>query len=84
MEEICRGKTERYWLIARAQDKIGWHRLMEGMISKRLVCLYAEHRELTWEGISTKKWASQLVIRLLKVTNGQWVYQNIQVYDEAC
>ena len=84
MEEICRGKTERYRLMARAQDKIGWRRFMEGVISKKLVCIYAEHQELTGAGISTEKWASQLVIWLLEVTHGQWVYRNIQVYDEAC
>ena len=84
MEEICRGMSERYRLMAKAQDDIGWRRFMEGMISKRLVCLYAEHYEHTGEGISPEKWASQLVIRLLEVTHGQWVYRNIQVHDKAC
>ena len=73
MEEICRGMSKRYRLMAMAQDEIGWCRFMEGMISKILVCLYAEHQERTGEGISTEKWASQLVIRLLEVTDGQWV-----------
>ena len=34
--------------------------------------------------MAVKKWASQLVIHLLEVTHGQWVYRNIQVHDEAC
>ncbi len=28
-------------------------------------------------------WAKQLVIRLLEVTHGQWIYRNIQVHDET-
>ncbi len=27
-------------------------------------------------------WAKQLVIQLLEVTHGQWMYRNIQVHDE--
>jgi hypothetical protein len=84
MTEICRGMSERYRLMATAQDVIGWRRFMEGMISIRLVNLYAQHQERTGEGISAEKWSSQLVIRLLEVTHGQWVYRNIKVHDEAC
>ena len=84
MVDICRGLSRRYQEMAVAQDEIGWRRFMEGMISKRLVGLYAEHRELVGEGLSTMKWASQLVVRLLEVTHGQWVYRNIQVHDESC
>jgi hypothetical protein len=84
MTEICRGMSERYRLMAIAQDVIGWRRFMEGMISIRLVNHYAQHQERTGEGISAEKWSSQLVIRLLEVTHGQWVYRNIKVHDEAC
>ncbi len=27
-------------------------------------------------------WARQLVVRLLEVTHGQWIYRNIQVHDQ--
>ena len=53
------------------------------MISKRLVCLYTNHHDMMGQGLSTKKWASQLVVWLLEVTHGQWVYQNIQAHDEV-
>ena len=36
MEEICSGMSKRYWLRAKAQDKVGWWWFMEEMISKRL------------------------------------------------
>jgi len=26
-------------------------------------------------------WAQQLVIRLLEITHGQWLYRNVQVHD---
>ena len=84
MAEICGDMCGRYQEMATAQDEIGWKWFMEGMISKRLVGLYAEHRELAGVGLSTEKWASQLVIRLLEVVHGQWIYRNIQVHDEAC
>ena len=39
MVEVCRGMSRRYQEMAVAQDEIGWKRFMEGIISKRLVCL---------------------------------------------
>ena len=55
---------------------------MEGMISKKLVCMYEDFHTLTGEGITTLSWASQLVVRLLEVTHGQWIYRNVQVHDD--
>ena len=55
---------------------------MEGMISKQLVCIQADCRAHTGEGIMEMVWASQLVVYLLKVTHSQWIYCNIQVHDE--
>jgi hypothetical protein len=40
------------------------------MISTQIVSIYADH-------------ASQL-LWLLEVSHGQWIYQDIQVHDEAC
>ena len=68
--------------MAADQDTIGWRRFMEGMVSKRLVCLQAHYRSHTGKGTAVMAWAQQLVIRLLEVTHGQWIYRNIQVHDE--
>ena len=84
MSELSLGMQHHIRDFARAQDAIGWRRFMEGMVSKRLVGLYADHRALLGEGLSTAAWTSQLTVRLLEVTHGQWVYRNIQVHDEAC
>ncbi len=83
MRDICRRMGSQYQLMAEDRDTIGWRRFMEGMLSWRLVGLQANHYALTGEGLQLLPWASQLVIRLLEVTHGQWIYRNIQVHDEA-
>ena len=57
---------------------------MEGMFSVHLICIQNDYRLWSGEGLSTKVWAGQLVVRLLEITHGQWVYRNIQVHDEMC
>jgi hypothetical protein len=84
MGMICWNMSEKYVRMAEVQDTIGWTRFMEGTVSRHLVCLYADHRTLVGEGLSTEAWASQLTVRLLEVMHGQWIYRNIQVHDEAC
>jgi hypothetical protein len=69
-------------IIALEMDKLGWRRFMEGMLSKNLVSLQVEYHCISGEGSNTWKWASQLVVRLLEVVHGQWVYPNIQVHEE--
>ena len=82
MSDICSDLGHQYREMAAEQDVIGWQRFMEGMISKQLVCIQADYRAHTGEGIKVKAWASQLVVRLLEVTHSQWIYRNIQVHDE--
>ena len=52
------------------------------MFSSHMVCIQNDYRQWSGEGPSATVWASQLVIRLLEITHGQWVYRNIQVHDE--
>ncbi len=73
MEEVCRSEHEKYKIMALEQDKLGWRRFMEGMLSKSLVSLQEEYHCISGEGLATRKWASRLVIRLLEVVHGQWV-----------
>lgn len=81
MQEICNSMGGQFQEMAKEQDTIGWRRFMEGMISKKLVCIYEDYHALTGEGLSSISWASQLVVHLLEV-NGQWIYRNIQVHDD--
>ncbi len=55
---------------------------MEGMIVKQILVIQEEYHALTGEGLATRNWESLLVIRLLEVVHGQWVYRNIQVHDK--
>ncbi len=82
MQEVCRHMGPQFQAMAVEQDTIGWRRFMEGMISKRLVCLQEDARSVTGMGLAGITWAQQLVVRLLEVTHGQWIYRNIQVHDE--
>jgi hypothetical protein len=82
MADICRKMGHQFQSMAAEQDTIGWRRFMEGMISKRLVCIQAEVRALTGVGMEALVWSQQLVVRLLEVTHGQWVYRNVKVHDE--
>ena len=83
MEEICieNGYDERYIMMARAQDLIGWWRFMEGMVCKEIRAIQCTHSSVTGLRCNTECWGRELVTRLLEVTHGQWLYRNVQVHD---
>ena len=84
MEDFFRNKREKLRTSARDQDTLGWRRPMEGMGPKSLITAQFEHWHMSGEGPHPKKWASQLVVRLLKITHGQWIYRNVQVHESTC
>ena len=49
MEEICieNGYDERYKVMARAQNSIGWRRFMEGMVCKEIRATQRMHSSVT-------------------------------------
>ena len=72
---------EHHRTMAQAQEKIGWRRLMEGMISQIMVIsqiIYWAHQDKGWE---TGRWATSLVTKLLEVMHGQWPSQNLVVHE---
>ena len=81
MEEICieNGYDERYKVMARAQDSIGWRRFMEGMVCKEIRAIQCTHSSVTGLRCNTEHWGRELVTRLLEVMHGQWLYRNVQV-----
>ena len=81
MEEIC--LPEIYRLFAKSQDKIGWRRFMEGMISKEIGPIQWRYLTATGSTLSLEKWTIGLITRLLEVTHGQWLYRNVQVHDDV-
>jgi hypothetical protein len=83
MMEICRGKEERYRRMAQEQDAIGWRRFMEGMISKQIRGIQALYHKVEGSTISPEHWTMGLVIKLLEITHGQWLYRCVQIQDEV-
>ena len=81
MEEICSTMHDKYQRIAQSQDRIGWRRFMEGMVSKELVSIQWEYLVLSGSSMTVDRWMSGLITKLLEVTHGQWLYRNIQVHD---
>ena len=83
MEEICieNSYDERYKVMARAQDSIGWRRFMEGMVCKEIRAIQRTHSSVTGLRCNTERWGRELVAHLLEVTHGQWLYPNVQVHD---
>jgi hypothetical protein len=56
---------------------------MEGMISTRLRSIQYNFHHLQRTHMPPKRWACGLIWKLLEVTHGQWIYQNIQIHDSV-
>ncbi len=67
--------------MALSQDKIGWRRFLEGMISKEITNIQQQYYTVNGSRMSLKKWCSGLITRLLEITHGQWLYRNYVVHD---
>jgi hypothetical protein len=56
---------------------------MEGMISRELVELQKFALIESESRMSVETWAKELVIKLLEITHGQWLYRNMVVHDRT-
>jgi hypothetical protein len=56
---------------------------MEGMISRELVELQKYAVTESISRMSVETWAKELVIKLLEVTHGQWLYRNVVVHNRT-
>ena len=57
---------------------------MEGLISKEVLVIQQEYLDLRVAcGTPTTptSWAKVLIVRLIEITHGQWLYQNVHVHD---
>ena len=82
MEEVCRSLPGRFRRLAISQDKMGWRRFMEGMISKEIALIQRQFMATSGSKLSIKTWCRGLVTKLLEVTHGQWLYRNVVVHDK--
>ena len=64
-----------------SQDCIGWKRFVEVIILKEIVKLQKDSINLGGCSILLDKWAQGLIVRLLEVKHGQWLYKNMYVHD---
>ena len=56
---------------------------MEGMLSVELIELQKYALVEAESRLTIDKWAQELVIRLLEITHGQWIYRNVMVHDRT-
>ena len=54
---------------------------MEGMVSKEVISIQEHFVAIRGLSISAQAWVQGLIIKLLEVTHGQWLYRNVQVHD---
>jgi hypothetical protein len=83
METLVLGEGAGFREMGRSQDEIGWRRFMEGMISKEIIPIQSDYVEMGGSAMSVDEWARGLVVKLLEVTHGQWLYRNVHVHDTA-
>ena len=83
MVSICHGMHERYQKFAKSQNLIGWHRFMEGVISKECIPIQQACLTICGSKLNIQRWAIGLVTKLLEITHGQWLYRNVQVHDSV-
>jgi hypothetical protein len=85
MEEICieNGYDERYKVMARAQDSIGWRRFMEGMVFKEIRAIECTHSSVTGlrSAMQHRTLGGGARHTSSEVTHGQWLYRNVQIHD---
>ena len=81
MEEVTNDAPPRFRQMALSQDKIGWRRLLEGMISMEITIIQQQYMAVNGSRMNLDKWCTGLITRLLEITHGQWLYRNYIVHD---
>jgi hypothetical protein len=81
MMEVCQGMGEIYISMANNQDRIEWWRFMEGMVCKKICGIQEAYAMIKGMHTSAPRWTTGLVLKLLEMTHGQWLYRNLQVHN---
>ena len=81
MEDIVFGKGTSYQEMEKSQDTVRWRQFMEGVVSKRIIALQEDSVDMGECRLTLNKWTQGLVVQLLEVTHGQWLYRNVIVHD---
>ena len=83
MEEICLGKGATFEKLGKVQDTIGWRRFMEGMIATEISKIQRQYLAVSGSLITIEKWTTGLIIKLMEIAHGQWIYRNYKVHDKV-
>ena len=57
---------------------------MEGVISKEILAIQQEYLDLRGACVTpttSTSWAKGLIVRLIEITHGQWLYRNVHMHD---
>jgi hypothetical protein len=81
MSEIVGWRRGALQTLADSMDLIGWRRFMEGMISKEIVAIQCKAEVDGRCKMTVDNRSAGLVMKLLEVTHGQWLYRNVHVHD---
>ena len=77
MVYVARGKGARFEKLAQSMDSIGWRRYMEGMVSAEILEIQSDFVDFGRCTLSLDIWAKGLMMKLLEITHGQWLYRNV-------
>jgi hypothetical protein len=83
MLSIAWGRASRYQQMAQSVDKIGWRQFMEGMVPKEMRGIQEMFEAVEGTTISMTNWATGVIIKLLEVVHGQWLYRCIQIHNKT-
>ena len=83
LRRVCQTRRTIPNSLGESQDRIGWRRFMEGMISKEFASEHNATYILGHSRLTGQAWARQLVQRLLEFTHGIWVYRNALMHDNV-
>jgi hypothetical protein len=67
--------------VAEEQDAIGWRTFMVGMICHGLRGLQEIYTTVDGSNVTGEQWATEVIIKLLEITHGQWLYCCAQVHN---
>ena len=83
MGDICWNLPPIYRQAAEAQDKLGWRRFLEGMVSSEFRAI-VEKLGLSENCYATPlKWCKDLILKLQEITHGLWIYRNLSIHDSS-
>ena len=53
------------------------------MVSVETATLQQQHLQVSRSRMSIDRWMTELIIKLLEITHGQWLYCNVMVHDST-